>query len=213
MKLAYAPPLAFVLLSACGPDVANPTGNCEASSDGSRSGYHAADGYQWLPHCQNPLKREYWRVFARDERSAATIPRVDGEPLLAPACADPQHTLHALVAKYRLCSPAADGQTVAVVNAMLPEDALVITFFLHTQLRFKAVERKGGMDITPYAIPSDVLDACKLRRDMQSAALATACEEVRNNTKNGYDEGVKYDTAAPELADRLNDLYGIQRAD
>lgn len=202
--------LLLVLTIACQPKIANPTGQCTASSDGSRAGYHGANGDQWLPHCQTPLKREYWRVFATDNKTAYTIPRMDGDPLLSPACGNPKHGLHALVQQYRLCQPATDAQTTSIINAMLPADALVLTFFLHSQLRFRASEGKGGSGVSPYAIPSDVIDACKLKQGTQSSALVAVCKIVRSTVASGFDKGISYGSAAPELADRLNELYGVE---
>ena len=204
----------LALMFACSTSTAeNPTGACTAPSDGSRAGYHAANGLQWLPHCQNPLKREYWRVFVGNANTAATIPRLDGDPLLMPVCGDAQHKLHPLVKKYRLCQPASDQETVEVVNAMLPDEALALTLFLHSQLRFRAVEGKGSLNIAPYAIPSDVVDACKLRKDTQSSALIAVCEAVRASIKNGWEKSTGYGAAVPELVERLNELYGITVAE
>ena len=83
---------------ACAADpLANPTGSCEPSGNGARPGYHAPAGSTWLPDCANPLRREYWRVFAKGPSSAYTMPRLDGERRLMPVCTDPQNELNALV--------------------------------------------------------------------------------------------------------------------
>src|SRR5688572_18848786 len=103
--------IAVVTLS-CEPEIANPSGSCRAPNSGARAGYHAPSGDQWLPDCQNPLRREYWRVFATSPTAAYTIPRLDGHPALQPACTDAQHQLAGVVRRYGLCSPATSTEDV-----------------------------------------------------------------------------------------------------
>ncbi|HEY8947171.1 MAG TPA: hypothetical protein VIM73_23165, partial [Polyangiaceae bacterium] len=82
--------------------IRNPTGDCEAPDDGSRPGFHFSSDSTWLPDCENPLDREYWRVFARSASSAAIVPRPDGAPELREPCTT-EHELSPLVRKYGLC--------------------------------------------------------------------------------------------------------------
>ena len=186
--------------------VTNPSGNCTAPDDGSREGYSVTTSdYVWLPDCNATLQREYWRVFASSETSSALLPRADGAPELAAACSDPAHPLHALVGKYALCEYAS-SETIAIVNDILPADALTITHFLHTQLKFKTVP--GG--IQPFAIPSDIIDACELHADANTPALVEMCEREQARIDSGNDEGFSYEgPGATELVMRLNELYGI----
>ena len=182
---------------------------CIAPDDGSRAGYHSAQGSTWILDCENPLRREYWRVFLVDGQRAAMIPRPDGAPELQPACANVDHPLHPLVERYALCTPAADATQLMRVNNMLPDDALQIAHFLHTQLRFSTTQ--AGLGITPYPIPSDILDACALHPQANSPALTALCERERARIQSGDAVGFLYTgPGAGELAQRLNKLYGIQ---
>lgn len=182
---------------------------CTAPDDGSRAGYHNAQGSTWMLDCENPLRREYWRVFLVDDRHAAMIPRPDGAPELQPACANPDCPLHGLVERYALCTSVADPAQLMRVNTMLPEDALQIAHFLHTRLRFRMTQDR--MDITPYPIPSDILDACALHPQANSAELAAICERERKRMQSGHEVGFFYTGAgAVELVERLNELYGSQ---
>ncbi len=45
--------------------IENPSGECEAETDGSRLCYHSPNPTDtYLPDCDNTLDRELWRVFA-----------------------------------------------------------------------------------------------------------------------------------------------------
>jgi hypothetical protein len=207
-------------LSAAQP---NPSGDCAVSSDGSRLPYHYAANAVWLPDCRNPLRREYWRVFLRptDTSSASVIPRPDGAPGLGAICSDPTHELRPLVDKYPLCQPAATQEQVRIVNAMVPFDALQITHFLHRQLKFAAVHTTipapgGGTArwsaVRPYPIPSDIADACALKKSTGSATFHEKCRSIMDNLKIGLwrSEPVWIGDEAEELASRLNEIYGVQ---
>lgn len=201
--------LAVALLAvACKADVPNPSGSCKAPNDGGRAGYHSALGTQWLPNCQNPLRKEYWRVFATSRTSAATIPRLDGNPGLKPACADPQHELATLVQRYALCSSAATSQAIARVNDMSPADALELTRFLHHRLRFVVVSE--GIGVFPWPVPTDIIDACGLHPQMNSSDLTAICKRESARLRSGREIGFSYQgPGAVELVTRLNELYGI----
>jgi len=200
-----------MLAASCGAEIANPTGSCEASGDGARAGYHSAGDSTWLPDCQNALRREYWRVFAVSAASAYTIPRLDGEPRLQPPCVDASHPLARLVDQYGLCAAATNEEEVSRVNDIAPIDALTLTHFLHLQLRFTATD--GGLGIDPFPIPADILDACGLHPDINSADLSALCERERDRLQSGIDIAFSYTgPGAPELVARLNELYGIAPA-
>jgi hypothetical protein len=197
-----------MLAASCGEEIANPTGSCTAPGDGGRAGYHAPGDSTWLPDCQNPLRREYWRVFAVTAASAYTIPRIDGEPRLQPACADATHALASLVQRYGLCASAMSQEEVQRVNDMAPIDALTLTHFLHGQLRFTTVDTVLGID--PWPIPSDIIDACGLQPGANSAELTTLCERVRAGLQGGFETAYGYPgPGGVELVARLNELYGI----
>jgi len=185
----------------------NPTGSCTAPDDGSRAGYHSPGNSTWLPDCQNVLKREYWRVFAQSATSAYIIPRPDNVTEFVAACADPAHPLYELAQKYLCHSAGPDG--VARINDMDPADALTIGHYLHTKLEFVSYDT----DIVPFALPSDVIDACELHADTNSAELEAICKRERDRLASGQEIGFDYTgPGAIELAVRLNELYGITPA-
>jgi hypothetical protein len=199
----------FVLACGSSSDLQNPTGSCEATGKGNRAGYDAEPvDATWLPDCKSPVAREYWRVFAKSSESAYMLPRPDGEADLVAACANPAHPLHALVQSYPLCS-AATSETVARINSMLPADALQIAHYLHTVFAF-VNDSGAGTHITPFPIPGDILDACSLYQDTNSADLATICTREQDRLHSGILIGFTYDgLGAVELVARLNELYGI----
>jgi len=211
---SLAAAIAIGLLAGCGSSsardtsaIANPSGSCKTSGDGSRAGYHSAAGSTWLADCQNPLRREYWRVFAQSEDSAYVIPRPDGAKELAAVCSDPAHALNPLVEKYALCRSAEDGSAVSRVNDILPADALALTRFMHGALRFTSL----GQGISPYPLPNDIVDACALHPDMASAELRFICERERDRLRSGHSIGFDYTgPGAIELTALLNELYGIR---
>jgi hypothetical protein len=206
MRLRFAALiLAAAFVASCRAEIANPTGSCEAPNDGFRFAYHApGDDSTWLPDCQNPLQREYWRVFAVSAASAYTIPRLDGEPRLQPACTDAAHPMAALVSLYGLCASATNEAEVRRVNDMAPVDALALTHFLHGELRFTVPS--GGVAVDPWPIPSDVLDVCSQRSGAVSSELNDNCDRIRKGFDTGY---MLSETSAVELAVGLNSLYGI----
>jgi hypothetical protein len=211
MNRAGAWALVLLGVAACqtgAPSIANPSGACRAPNSGARRGYHGpAPGDTWLPDCQNTLKRDYWRVFATDETSAYTMPRIDGNPLLGSVCLDPQHELAPLARKYPICGAAETAGQVATVNAMDPADAQKLTRFLHTRLRFTVVETGPG--IAPFPMPDDVLDACALRPGTE--ALTALCRSEKRRIDSGIEEVPNYQgPAGVELVARLNELYGIR---
>lgn len=189
-----------------GPSVANPSGTCGVSRSGARAGYHAPNGSVWVFDCQNPLHREYWRVFSDDGKVAYVIPRPDGSPAFHAACADVADPLHELVSKYSLCASASDAQQVEAVNHIALADAIRVTHFLHGQLRFVA----GGVGIDPYPLPSDIVDACDLAGHTNSVELQAMCDREKDRLHSGIDIGFTYEgSGAVELAARLNELYGV----
>ena len=161
-----------------------------------------------MPDCKNLLLREYWRVFSQDGSGAYVIPRPDGAPYLSTPCADAQDELHATVVRYELCSAASTAEQVAIVNHIELSDALRITHFLHTQLRF--VVTQDGIGIEPFPIPSDIVDACAVSGQPNPAELETICQGVRDEISGGIEGPVGYTgPGGAELVTRLNELYGI----
>jgi hypothetical protein len=161
-----------------------------------------------VPDCQNELLREYWRVFSDEGTSAYMIPRPDGAAEIQPVCADASHELRPLVDRYGLCVAAGGIDQVNVINSMDLKDALRIGHFLHTQLRF--VTTTPGSGISPFPIPSDIIDACVLPGRTNSADLEVICQRERDRLRSGADIAFSYTgPGATELVARLNELYGI----
>ena len=194
-------------VEAATPSIRNPTGNCVAPDDGGRAGYHDPGSSVWLPDCNNPLNREYWRVFATSESSAYVLPRPDGAPQIMDACLSLAEPMSTLVQKYKLCQPAPDQQTTDIINNMLPADALTITHYMHTELVFESFSEQPFF--TPFAIPSDVIDACKLHPDRSSAALKQDCDLEQHYVDTGFEPLPQFMASGPEMAALLNELYGI----
>lgn len=187
-------------------EVENPSGSCVAPNDGSRAGYHSSAGLPWVLDCQNPLAREYWRVFAVDPEHAAMIPRPDGSGYLQAACTDSTQALHAITQTYGLCKSASNSAEVERVNSMAIGDALLVAREQHRQLRFTHVRD----DIQPFPVPSDIVDACNLHDNATLPELQAMCERERGRLESGNDIGFSYGgPGGLELAKRLNELYGI----
>jgi hypothetical protein len=190
--------------------LANPSGSCKPTDNGARAGYHAALDSRWLPDCQNPLAREYFRVFTESATSAYVIPRPDGSPYLEPVCSDPQHELHALVEEHALCAAAESDAAAALVNSIPPADALRIAHYLHAQLKWRVID-KPGAGIDPSPLPSDIIDACDLDAMANSADFESLCQRERDRLASGIGIGFFYKgPGAVELVARLNELYGIE---
>jgi hypothetical protein len=190
--------------------VQNPTGTCKATGLGNRAGY---DGDPtpavWLPDCKNTLAREYWRVFAQSAQSAYVLPRPDADPNLVAVCDNASHPLHALAESYFLCSPGTPD-TLSRINGMLPADALALTHYLHTTLAFVIDNSQSGTGISPFPIPSDIIDACALHPGANSADFEAICVRERDRLQSGILIGYTYEgPGAVELVARLNELYGI----
>jgi hypothetical protein len=211
--------LVFLLTAACagsnGKDqqpageIANPSGGCSAPDTGSRAGYHSADGSTWLPDCNNPLSREYWRVFAESPDSAYVIPRPDGA--VATICADASHELFELLDGRGLCGDQG-ADFVERINHLPLEDALTLTHHLHSTLKFEALKTDGKTTgIAPYPLPSDIVDACALDFSSNSAELEALCQRERERLESGQAIGFSYEgPGADELVLKLNELYGIR---
>ena len=191
--------------------IENPSGSCGTRVDRGREGYSAPGaGQVWVPDCANPLNREYWRVSTVDGTTAFMLPRPDGEPYLQPACADPQHALADLVGRYHLCASAMSSEEVDLVNAMELADALRVGHYLHEQLRFVTVGGEAAVAISPYPLPSDIVDACRIGGGANPAELEALCERERERLRSGSEIGYAYTgPGAVALVARLNQLYGV----
>jgi hypothetical protein len=210
--------LVLVALGACSGDdggddglddggtaVDNPSGDCRAHGDGGRAGYHSPAGLAYLPDCMNPLQREYYRVFVDDDGLASMIPRPDGAFIGAGLCDGDDPEVMSLVERYPLCDETLDAAGVERINSMQPGDALRVARLLHERLIFTIPDG----ELTPFAPPTDILDACALSSD-PSAQLTSLCEREADRLQSGNEIGFSYEgVGAAELARLLNRLYGI----
>lgn len=197
----------LVLLGCPGPEIANPTGECVAEDDGGRLCYHAPEADDtYLPDCEAPLAREYWRVFAQGEDSAYVMPRPDGSTAVEAACADEDAVLSDLLDTYTLCG----SPDVDTINDMAIADALFITHALHARLVFVAVDLgEGSGDVDPFLPMDDVLAICRAAHD---AILDTWCgdQEGRVDGDSCNDMGILMTAEEAEAAAAAaNALYGI----
>jgi hypothetical protein len=191
-----------LLLLACRQvEVDNPTGTC-VSDDGSRVCDHAPDPSDtYLPDCDPPLDREYWRVFAIDAATAYIYPRPDGAAAVQEICAGDDADAVELLDRYTLCS----SNVVDTINAMDPADALAITHLLHGRLHFFGVDG----DVSPYVFTDDALEICAGDDD---PLLADWCayHEGRVGTCTDVGFGGMSDEAADAVAAAAEVLYGIE---
>ena len=193
----------LLFLFGCSPKINNPSGDCEAESDGSRLCYHspeASDSY--LPDCQNPLKRELWRVFALNESSAYIIPRPDTMGLQFDLCESGEYT--ELLQEYDLCADITDPDTI---NNIPIEKALQITNILHQHLVF-STDSSG--QVTPWAPDEDMLLACQ---QIDDPIVDEYCGNISSQNESG--ECLELAFTYPEeagllFATTLNTLYGIE---
>ena len=202
--------LLFLLpLLACQTPVQNPTGSCEAADSGARSCYHAPAATEtYLPHCDAPLERELWRVFAIDETTAYMIPRPDATGLTFGFCAGDDAELADLFDRNGLCVEIADP---SVVNSMTLADAMAINHALHERLVFTNTDGNGTPAIRPWAPDGDIADACALI----TGDVPEACEWFQERRELAPDEDCSAMAWVPDaesvdaIVPALNALYGI----
>lgn len=194
--------LAGVLSHSTAEEVVNPSGNCTSDEDGGRPGYASpGETDTYLPDCNAPLKREYWRVFVSSDEKAYIIPRPDAMGIEYDLCAG---TSEELFKQGGLCEEAADPD---VINNLEPKDALDITRALHELLVFE----RSGDSIKPFAPPDDVIAACDLT---SNAAAKSYCQELQGQCdENGICNEmlmVPSSDAIEAIVPALNKLYGIE---
>ena len=199
---------------------------CPNQIDGSRIGYHFSKDI-WVIDCDNPLNREYWRVFERDGR-AYIIPRPDFISSFMYACENFEPKISELVSKYGLCGEPLDKPKVDRINSMPIVDALLLTHYLHSKLKFKVSNGR----VFPFAMPADILAACQIKpynkkfeKECRNYIKFYGCgkltlEELTKQKRLGDFQDAEIDCVYilagvsimnPEIvARKLNILYGIQ---
>lgn len=191
------------------PLVRNPTGECVTPpGNGARPGH--GPSWRYLPDCQAPLKREYYRVFAWSESVASMFPRPDDAPGAVQICKNeaPGTPLRALFERYTLCDP---QPNIERVNKMTAADALAIGHALHVRMRFEA----NGGDVRPFPYDDDVLAVCDQKPELAQAELADRCAYTRDLARRaaagpvGEAYRMPPDREGPPLAKALNEIYGI----
>ena len=200
------------------PSVPNPTGDCQASGNGAHECYSVpGPGDSWMPDCEAPLQRSYWRVYAfpveegtRQTPTGYMIPRPDGTGAAFGICGGSDAALDTLFRDYGLCADFLDAQGVERINNAPIADLLTIAHALHERLSFEAVDAGDSYLVTPFLLPADVRDGCPLANN---ASLSSKCTTYVDAACGPTDIGVVFDldeTEAGDLAAALNQLYGIQ---
>jgi hypothetical protein len=190
--------------------ITNPTGSCLPAGDGSRVGHSPEASDVYLPDCQSPLTREYYRVFVKADDTAYMIPRPDGHNSLTLACLQgDDHPFKQALERYSLCqdSPLSSAQ-VDVVNSMVPADALAIAHQLNDDLVFFV----GAADVRPSVFAGDVLDLCKSDPTFRDGPMRERCdfELAAEASGSRTEEGWSHTGAQGDaLVEALNALYGI----
>jgi len=190
--------------------VRNPTGDCATAPGNGARPWHSPGNWRYLPDCQAPLSREYYRVFAWSESVAWMVPRPDGAPGTAQICASEAAgtPLRALFERYTLC----DAQpNIEKVNAMTAADALAIGHALHVRMRFVA----NGGAVKPFPYDDDVLAVCDHKPELAKGVLAERCAYTRDLRRRaaegpiGEPHRMPPDPEGPPLAMALNELYAV----
>ncbi len=212
--------LLLPLLTACfdnSEDVANPTGDCVAEDEGGRDCYHAPDpSDSYLPDCDAPLDREYWRVFAREGEegvyTAYMIPRPDATGITWGICDGEDAALAELFERNLLCQSSVGQDELEVINAMDVAEALEISHALHERLVFSPIDYGDGWSVEPFAPERDLAEAC-VQWGSDYPDAAEVCDELVGNMEAGtcmmlaqlYSEA-----EATDMAALMNRLYGIE---
>ena len=200
------------------PGIINPSGSCGVDTSdgaGSRPGYsYSSSGTTYVPDCNNPLQREYWRVFVPpdgDGSSAYVIPRPDDTGIKYEFCCD-DDDLCELFKKNGLCG---GDDIVQIINSIPLDEALIMMNKLHEKLVFRAEvydEDTGG--ITPWAPDDDILEICDTGMT-NDANVLDHCSDIRARC-NDQGECLEYGIipsgeTVKALTPLLNELYGIEK--
>ncbi len=189
---------------------------CVAELDNSLDCY-AATSDPYLPLCDNPLAKEYWKLFTRDEGATAYfLPRPDESGLFYGFCESEDPEIAALFQDNALCTTIDSQAKVEIINNIDPAEALEISRLLHEQLRFSAAASQGDFaSIRPFGLPVDLATVCEQQADSLAAIESTCARLIEDGTVPACEEDDMGFTEltldeATLLADALNALYGIE---
>ncbi len=193
----------------------NPSGNCTTTGDGSRPSFHIPlEGETYLPNCQNPLRREFWRIFVKEDGTAYMSPRPDGLGIPLGICDFSDGHLIAHMAKlYGLCNdPVTDQVDPNIINSMEPLYALEFSTIFHRQLHFDVDTFLN----TPWMVPDeDILSVCDLLGDAMRGDTKSFCKDIeeRCDDQGNCNKRLYYPTreAAIDIVASLNDLYDVKK--
>ena len=229
------------LASVGGNPIQNPSGDChikESTNNGARQGYHSpASSDVYMPDCKNPLKEELWRVFAKKVKNeegksniaAYIIPRPDRLGIEYGLCngrssnSDSSEEkagvsisqIKEIAGKYGLCDERAVPK---IINNMTINDALVLTNFFHSQIKFES----RNDSIYPWVPDTDILAACELVPISNSTATnevieqtGNFCAAIKGRCSGQTCTGISISPSAEvvkELVPTLNELYGVEKS-
>lgn len=195
-----------------------------ADDDGGRPFYHYPDPTDtYLPDSLNPLKRELWRVFEKEDGTAYIIPRPDGLGLIYyPLCVSSeeegqsfpyflvdggeQDHIYEQAQQYGLCDEVVTD--VININSIPPEIALNFTNIFHRNLEFTVDE--NGSDVVPFAPPDDVLLACDSLIN-PSTEVQEYCADLQEVVDTGIEIALVPSKRVSEaLVTALNALYDVK---
>lgn len=185
------------------------------------SGIHAPTD-KYLKNHNNPLLREYWRVFERKDGTAYIVPRPDGVASMYGICDDPDGESGGLDAIAKAHTGLCDHNNydADLMNAMDPTDALLLATAFHRQLVFAWPEEPG---FKPTTYDDDVVLACTALKSPHSDTLSfcddTAAGKCTNGSCCNYDCdeqgrcigmcGTPAKWVMEDLAVAMNEIYGI----
>ena len=176
-------------------------------NNGGRPGYHMpSQTTTYLPNPMNPLQRELWRVFKKEDGTAYIIPRPDGLGLEYGMC-QVTNSLFTKAEQYGLCDRTADPD---IINSIDPDVALEFTAVFHQNLMFVA----NGNEISPWVPDEDILLACDTLVGDSKVATESYCTNVRGrcDEKTGVCLEITFIPSEEEveiLVPALNKIYGI----
>jgi hypothetical protein len=181
-------------------EVDNPSGDCGMH-------YFTSHGteYAWLPDCQLPIKRHYYRLLLGVDGSTGIYPSLPWADFEA-ACVDPASPLHTAALHTASCN---DGSEWSLSVA----EGMTLVHYLNQQLRFSVdANNQVRPDLIYDDDTKDGVDLCLTNAEARNGKLASTCQtllawhDVTPPTLTLTQE------QATQLAQHLNGLYGVDGA-